>query len=213
MRESYYQNKSVHYGIGHTRLNRIMSLVGRDPGRTVLDIGCASGYLGKLIKDLGNHVDGVEVSAAAADEARKKLDTVYVFDIEQEWPEDIAHNTYDLMLCTEVLEHVFDPAQVLRSASQLLKSGGSIIISTPNFMSWMNRVKFLFGRFEYADQGVFDFGHIRFFTYAYLKKVLKENNLVIADERHIVFPGKLTKIIKRWPSLFAHQFVLKVTKA
>ncbi|MBP9822425.1 MAG: class I SAM-dependent methyltransferase [Candidatus Pacebacteria bacterium] len=212
MREDYYQNKSIHYGIGHTRLRRILGLVGDSGGLRVLDVGCASGYLGKLIKDRGNNVDGVEISAAAAEEARKKLDYVYVLDVEKEWPDALRKNDYDLLVCTEVLEHVFDPSKVLASARGALKVGGHIIISTPNFMTWTHRVKFLFGKFAYTDQGMLDFGHIRFFTYAYLKKILAENYLEIEDERHIIFPGKLTKILKLWPSLFAGQFVLKVKK-
>ena len=41
-------------------------------------------------------------------------------------------------------------------------------------MVWTNRIRFLFGSFKYQDQGMFDFGHIRWFTYAYLKEVLAE---------------------------------------
>lgn len=213
MRETYYQDKSPHYGIGHTRLKRILSLVGKAGGQKVLDVGCASGYLGKLIKDNHNAVDGVEISQAAADEARKKIDKVYVLDIEKEWPQEIYNNQYDLLVCTEVLEHVFDPSNVLKYAAKALAPGGHIIISTPNFMVWTHRLQFLLGKFEYTDQGMLDFGHIRFFTYAYLKKVLADNNLSIVEEKHIIFPGKLTKFLKRWPSIFARQFILKVKKS
>lgn len=212
MREDYYQNKSVHYGIGHTRLRRILRLVGNATNQTVLDVGCASGYLGKLIKDKNNKVDGVEISAEAAKEAENKLDHVYVMDIERQWPVHLQQQNYDLLICTEVLEHVFDPSKVLGYAANALKPGGHIIISTPNFMTWTHRIKFLLGKFEYTDQGMLDFGHIRFFTYAYLKKVLAENNFEIEEELHIIFPGKLTRILKYWPSLFAGQFVIKAKK-
>ena len=70
----------------------------------------------------------------------------------------------------------------------------------------------MFGKFEYTDQGLMDFGHIRFFTYKYLNKVLKDSGFKIEKEKHIIFPGKLTKLLKLWPSLFATQFIIKARK-
>ena len=110
------------------------------------------------------------------------------------------------------MEHVFDPVAVLKSVRGALRSGGHIIVTTPNFMTWTNRIKFLLGKFKYEEQGMFDFGHIRWFTYRYLKELLAETGFRITQERHIIFPGKLTRILKRLPSLFAWQFVVRAQK-
>lgn len=207
--ENHYQEKSLHYGVANTRLRKIMELVGNVSGKRVLDIGCARGYIGALIKERGNFVAGIEISRPAAEEAKKVLDEVYVCDIERDCP---SLNNFDLAILPEVLEHVFDPAEVLKKIYFFLNDNGKIIITTPNILLWTNRIKILFGIFRYTDQGLMDFGHIRFFTYRYLKEVLKKNGFEIVKENHIIFPGKLTQLLRSWPSLFASQFIIKAQK-
>lgn len=212
MRQSHYQNKSLGYGIGHTRLRKILELAGNISGKRVLDIGCATGYLGRHLKEAGNEVIGVEISAPAAEEARKILDQVHIFDIEYSWPEVLQGGRFDLAIAAETLEHVFDPLEVLKEIRQILAPNGEIIITTPNFLTWTNRIKFLLGKFKYTNQGSFDFGHIRFFTYAYLQEVLSASDFKIVKENHIIFPGKLSRILRFWPNFFASQFVIKARK-
>lgn len=178
----------------------------------VLDVGCARGYIGRRLKEKGKLVFGIEMSSPAAAEAQKVLDKVYVFDIEKPWPPEVADIKFDLAVVAELLEHVFDPVEVLGFVSQTLQEKGEVIITTPNFLTWANRLKMLFGFFRYTEQGLLDFGHIRFFTYRYLKQVLTEAGFNVIKERHIIFPGKLTRILKYWPSLFATQFVVKARK-
>ncbi|MEK7536907.1 MAG: class I SAM-dependent methyltransferase [Patescibacteria group bacterium] len=211
-KKSHYENKSLNYGVSHTRLKRILSLLGRKSKQRVLEVGCASGRLGREIKKLGHYVAGIEISESAAAQAKKVLDKVYVFDVESEWSADILSQKFDLVILSEILEHVFDPVYVLKKSSAVLKPAGEIILTTPNFLTWTNRFRFLFGFFKYEREGMFDFGHIRWFTYPYLKKVLAESGFTITNEKHIIFPGKLTKILKLWPSLFVRQFVVKAKK-
>lgn len=212
MKSSHYQQKSVHYGIAHTRLARILELAGSIQSKKILDVGCARGYVGQRLREKGNWVSGIEMSEPAASVAVNVLDKVYIFDVEYRWPEEIKSERFNLAVVAEVLEHVFDPVEVLKAVSRVLESDGQVIITTPNFLTWTNRLKILFGLFRYTEQGLLDFGHIRFFTYGYLKQVLAESDFKIITERHIIFPGKLTRILKFWPSLFATQFVLKVQK-
>lgn len=210
MKQLHYQNKSLGYGIGQTRLRKILELAGDARGKKILDVGCATGYLGRRLKEIGNKVVGVEISVPAAEEARKILDQVHIFDIENRWP--ALGGGFDLVIAAETLEHVFDPAQVLKEIRQALVPNGELIITTPNFLTWINRLKFLFGAFKYTDQGAFDFGHIRFFTYSYLQEVLSASGFKIVKENHIIFPGKLTGVLRFWPSLFTSQFVIKARK-
>ena len=211
-KEIHYQSKSLNYGVSHTRLKRVLSLLGNKPGRRILEVGCASGRLGREIKKLGHYVAGVEISEPAANEAKKVLDEVYVFDVENEWPSEVLNQKFDVVILPEILEHTFDPVYVLRRVSSLLKPGGEVIITTPNFLTWTNRFSFLLGFFEYEKEGMFDFGHIRWFTYPYLKEVMVQSGFKIIAEKHIIFPGKLTGLLKFWPGLFAFQFIVKAAK-
>lgn len=207
-KESYYRDWEFKYGMSHTRRDRILALA-QGTGMRVLDVGCAAGALGARIRERGNWVGGIELSVEGARLAGERLDRVWSFDIESPWPGELQASDMDLVIVGEVLEHVFDPVNVLSNIRSALKPGGSVIITTPNFITWTNRFRFLVGDFRYEEEGMFDFGHIRWFTYGYLKEVLKEAKYRIADEQHIIFPGKLTKILKHWPSLFAWQFVVR----
>jgi len=209
---SHYENKSLGYGIGHTRLRRILELAGDVEGVRIIDAGCARGYLGAKLKEGGAYVVGLDISSGVIYEAKTKLDEAYACDLEETWPVELKDSSFDLIIIAEVLEHVFNPVLVLNQAHRLLKPGGNVIITTPNFLAWTNRWKFLFGNFAYQEQGIFDFGHIRWFTYGYLREVLKQSGFQITNEWHIIFPGKLTKLLKLWPSLFAFQFILKAKK-
>jgi len=210
MREEYYRQRTASYGMGPTRRDRIAALAAGS-GQRILDIGCAAGALGAFLKERGNWVGGVELSEAAAAEARNRLDAVWSFDIEQPWPKRLSDEPFDIIIMGEVLEHVFDPVQVLRSARSVLKPGGAVIVTTPNFMTWKNRIRFLLGDMRYQAEGMFDFGHIRWFTYRYLKEVLSEAGFHITHERHIMIPARLAGLLKRWPSLFAWQFVVRAS--
>lgn len=212
MRESHYLTKGLHYGIAHTRLRKILELAGDRHDTRVLDVGCARGYLGRRIREQGNYVAGVEISPLAAQEAQKVLDKVYTFDIEREWPPELRGEKFDLVILAEILEHVFDPVEVLGYVQSVLRPEGEVIITTPNLLLWTNRFRFLFGRFRYTEEGTFDFGHIRFFTYLYLQEVLQKAGLVLKKENHIIFPGKLTALLRHWPSMFASQFIIKAEK-
>jgi SAM-dependent methyltransferase len=144
--------------MSHTRRDRILSLV-QGTGLRVVDLGCANGSLGKRIRDQGNWVGGVELSREARVLARSVLDHVWEFDIQEEWPAELQRQDLDIVIASEVLEHVFDPVAVLRHARSALKQGGHIVITTPNFMTWTNRLKFLVGAFAYQHEGMFDFGN------------------------------------------------------
>lgn len=190
----------------------MLQLIGDLHGKRVLDVGCSRGYLGERIRKIGNYVVGVEISNEASIEARKVLDEVVTFNVEEQWPESVCREKFDLVIFGELLGHVFDPVEVLRSASKVLNPDGSVIVTIPNFMTMLNRFWFLFGRFAYHEQGRFDFGHIRFFTYSFLKKTTSEASFKIVGENNIIFPGKLTMILKYWPSLFASHFIVKIKK-
>jgi len=210
MNQEYYLNKSTKYGMGHTRLRRVLGLVGAISGKKILDVGCANGRLGAKLKDLGAVVYGIDVSSIAVAEASQKIDKAIVVDISEEWP-DLGEK-FSVIVISEVLEHMFDPVFVLSQAARFLEEGGKIIITVPNFLVWTNRIKFLFGNFSYEDQGMFDFGHIRWFTYDYLGRVLDDVGLKVTEERHIIYPGKLAFFLRFWPSLFSWQFIISVSR-
>lgn len=102
-------------------------------GHRVLEIGCAEGHTGALLKQSGQaaFVVGIELVPEVADRARHRLDQVLTGDLEtMDLP--FAPASFDYILATDTLEHLARPENVLRRLHPLLKPGGVIIASVPN---------------------------------------------------------------------------------
>lgn len=134
---------------------------------TVLELGCGNGATLKWLK-AGGHCQttcGIELFAEAAQQAAQGVDQVLQGNIETMepvWPE--GH--FDLILCLDVLEHLVDPWRVLARLQPLLRPGGRLIASIPNVRNWHALAPLLFaGRWQYAETGILDKTHLRFFTH------------------------------------------------
>jgi methionine biosynthesis protein MetW len=134
------------------------------PDCDVLELGCATGYVSKLLKQKGCRVTGIELDEDAAREAEQYCVHVYPGDIHQLLSAGTLKGRFDCILCGDVLEHLPDPESVLRHLHGLLKSNGFILVSIPNIAFWKMRWDLLTGRFEYQDTGLLDKTHLRFYT-------------------------------------------------
>ncbi len=211
--KEYYEFKSSNYGIGNSRLKNIIGFIDSPDTLKILDIGCAGGVLGNNLMHLGHSVHGVEISKTAAATAKKYLDKVFVFDVMGNWPEEVCNIKYDIVIISEVIEHLFDPEIVLKKIWSILNENGIMILTTPNFLVWTNRIRFLFSIFNYKSEGMFDYGHIRWFTHSSLKQLLLRTGFIIVKENNIIFPKQLRLILKYFPSIFSLQFIIKTKKS
>jgi 2-polyprenyl-3-methyl-5-hydroxy-6-metoxy-1,4-benzoquinol methylase len=154
--------------------------------KRVLEIGCGSGQTLEMLKEkkLCAETVGVELFPEAANEARKKVDLVYCMDAEKETlPKSIGK--FDLILLLDVLEHFIDPWAVLSHLTKThLAVGGRVIVSLPNARHFSLVVPLLFGKFDYAERGIIDKTHLRFFTKDSAAKLLRSAGLaVVATKR------------------------------
>lgn len=210
--KKYYKIKSINYPVGTARQHSIALLVKNIQGKRILDVGCGIGILGERLKAANNYVEGWDISKGAVTEARRKLDKAFEVDLSDEkWP--ICKDKFDLIICSEVLEHLLQPDYAMkRLVSGYLKDSGSMLISTPNFLYFINRLKFLVGIFRYEKRGMFDESHIHFFTFSTLKEVIDKNGLRIVGEQHTFALGFMSILSKLFPSIFAYQFVVLCKK-
>lgn len=133
--------------------------------RRILDVGCGSGVFGALLKDrLQAEVWGVEYHAESAGQARQVLDKVVCAGIEQALP-DLPAAYFDCVVFNDCLEHLVDPFSVLRELPRCLSRDGVVVASIPNIRHWPEFVDLIVrGQWQYANQGVLDRTHLRFFT-------------------------------------------------
>jgi len=121
--------------INPLRLNFIDGIVGL-AGKRVLDVGCGGGILSESMSVKGATVTGIDLGEKALKVAQlHSLETGVKVDYQLIAVEALAAQTpesYDVVTCMEMLEHVPDPAAVVRACAQLVKPGGSVFFSTIN---------------------------------------------------------------------------------
>ena len=105
-------------------------------GKRVLDVGCGGGLLAESMAARGADVTGIDLAARLLKVAElHALETGVKVDYRQSTAEQLAQTeagTYDVVTCMEMLEHVPDPASVVRACAALAKPGGSVFFSTIN---------------------------------------------------------------------------------
>jgi len=210
MDETYYQH------VRHDLVQKIPIGSNR-----VLDVGCAEGATGFLLKQSGraSEVVGIELISEAARNAESRLDHVIFGDLEQ-LPLDepfISKASFDYILCGDVLEHLKDPWLQLKRLSTLLKPNAYIIISLPNVRHYSVVFPLLFrGDWKYLDSGILDATHLRFFT--------KKTALLLVEGAGLQ-PDSISPVINRrrdrylnviaggiFEGFFASQWVIAVKK-
>jgi 2-polyprenyl-3-methyl-5-hydroxy-6-metoxy-1,4-benzoquinol methylase len=143
----------------------LLQLIPEDhPGR-VLEIGAAEGSMLVALKQLGKarEVVGVElVAIPGGGQNRPEIDRFIIADVEQQNLE-LEPDSFDVVICGDVLEHLRDPWNALLYLNGFLKPGGVFVISLPNILYWRAFVRIVMGDFRYTRAGVLDRNHLRFF--------------------------------------------------
>lgn len=140
--------------------------------RDVLEIGCGRGVTGQLLQErLGCRVTGVELNPEVAREAADRLHRVIVGNVEHLTLEDLTplNRGFDVVVATELFEHLNYPEDFLIQMKRLLRPGGRIVLSVPNVGHYSIVEDLLAGRWDYLPIGLLCYTHFRFFTRATLE--------------------------------------------
>jgi len=175
----------------------------------VLDIGCGDGLFLSLLKEQGIEGKGVDLSSEAVTACRQKgLDA-------EEWsgrgPLPYADGSFVCVTLLDVLEHVYDPSELIREAARV--SRADVIIGVPNFSSLPARVQTLFGQVPENNRP--HKGHVFWFNWLVLKAHIEAESLRIDETRMNTFApfSLLGGMVERlFPNLFALSFVVRATK-
>jgi SAM-dependent methyltransferase len=147
------------------------------PDDRCLDVGCGDGRKSGLwlVEHAGSYV-GVDVSEVAVDAARRLgLDGRRIDDA-AELP--FADGSFDVVVCTEVLEHLFAPQIAVAELRRVLRPGGTLIVTVPNVAYWRKRLELsLLGRWDPLGDALsvaqpWRDPHMRFFTRPALRRLL-----------------------------------------
>ena len=196
------------------------------PGR-VLDLGCAGGLLGAKLREQGHLVVGVDGDPPPG--AEDNVDRLVVADLDAGLPAEVVdEGPFDLILAADVLEHLRDPARLLRELHGASSAEATLISSVPNIGHWYPRLRIGLGRFDYDRRGILDATHLRFFTLRSFAAMAARVGWQVEQRRLTGLPlevlgfdegasgrRRLRRSLARvdraaravWPSLFAYQYV------
>ena len=121
--------------------------------------------------------------------------TFHLADITGTLPAGLAAQGFDAIICTEVIEHVFSPRNLVRNAFELLKPGGQMLIMTPYHSYVKNLAMAIMGRMDQHFTVLWDYGHIKFWSKETLSLILQE-----AGFRQLRFSG-VGRIPVLWKSM------------
>jgi 2-polyprenyl-6-hydroxyphenyl methylase/3-demethylubiquinone-9 3-methyltransferase len=104
--------------------------------KKVLDVGCGGGILSESLAQRGADVTGIDMGDAPLGVAKlHQLESGLSIDYQKSTAEDFAknhENTFDIVTCLEMLEHVPDPSSVINACAKMVKPNGAVFFSTIN---------------------------------------------------------------------------------
>ncbi len=161
-----------------------LRMVPASPPMKVLDVGCGTGVNAQAIAAKGHRVWGVDVSPVAIERFRARGYEGEVCNLNAGLP--FADSSFDLVFASEIIEHVADTERFLAEIFRVLRSGGRLVMSTPNSAFWVYRLLGLLGKTVSELQHP---GHLRFFSKAGLIEAMTESGFtsVEAAGRHMYF--------------------------
>jgi 2-polyprenyl-3-methyl-5-hydroxy-6-metoxy-1,4-benzoquinol methylase len=187
------------------------------------DVGCFDGSLFETYESCGvSQVDGYDIIPTALDEARashpNSKTALWDFEVDKSPAHD---SSYDIIVCADVIEHLFDPSNLVSECFRILKEGGVCIFLTPNLASLWNRYLLLRGRVPLGHPGVAPMfkedrnvnpGHSRIGTAIEWKSFLRAKGFVVSKVDGI-WASRFSRIIALDRPSYAHTLVFVCSKS
>jgi 2-polyprenyl-6-hydroxyphenyl methylase/3-demethylubiquinone-9 3-methyltransferase len=179
-------------------------------GEKLLDVGCGDGDFMFMVRDKFRECYGVDVSAQRIEKAKElpNKEKFHFFECDVDEGLHFPDNFFDAVTCIAVLEHVFNPPNLVKEIHRVLKPGGIFLVQVPN-IAWMPyRIQLMFGQLP-TTGGVYlgaDWEHLHNFTQQSISLLLREVGFQI---KGISCSGVFAKYRKYWLSVLGGDFIVK----
>jgi 2-polyprenyl-3-methyl-5-hydroxy-6-metoxy-1,4-benzoquinol methylase len=152
---------------------------GFSKGMRVLDVGCGNGFLASWLKSKGCEVVGIDPSASGVKVATEAHPDIRFVEIAVSTTilEDINEEPFDLVVSTEVVEHLYAPREWAIGCFHALSPGAPLICTTPYHGYLKNLMIAAMNKFDHHVNPMWDGGHIKFWSVKTLESLLSECGL------------------------------------
>jgi len=170
-----FEWRTAHAGNGESgeKLTHVfVELVKKLDGvKSICDLGCGNGHITGRLATLGYDVTGVDASPSGVNIARRTYPDVQF--VEAMIDSHLKRlGSFDLVISSDVIEHLYRPSDLLEAATSLLKPRGQILLGTPYHGYLKNVVLAATGKMDAHFSVLHDGGHIKFFSVRTLSKLM-----------------------------------------
>ena len=217
----FYEDPAVPASSGRDRALRQAEMLAEvlraiPPPAVILDVGCGDGLATSVAatRNRGHRFAGLDWSASSLAKASDRGIAVLRAGIDARLP--IRSGSIDIVVMSEVIEHLVDTDSAIEEAHRVLRPGGTLLLSTPNLAAWYNRGLLAFGiqpvfsevslRSVFGRPGSQVAGHLHMFTRRALVDFLAAygfDGIRVAGARYHDVPAvlrPLDRLFCRWPS-------------
>jgi 2-polyprenyl-3-methyl-5-hydroxy-6-metoxy-1,4-benzoquinol methylase len=188
----------------------LLKMVGN--GKRVLEVGPGAGHVTKQLAQQQCEVTCVEKSKHMSTMAKEFCANMIVGDIESDAIRgQLSTEKFDVITFGDVIEHLRDPAEVLKHVRPLIAPAGYLVASIPNVAHRSVRLSLLFGEFDYADMGLLDQTHLRFFTIRTIEKMMNECGFKIVKIVRIRDASLMDTLLRKTAS-WSQRVLLEIVK-
>lgn len=195
----YYEDRSINYNervekgpfaswVRNRERNAVLGLagLGEDPKNKMIDVGCGGGFYAKEAKKKGLHVSAVDFSPGMIERLKGIVDCCWVDDIETLH----ADSTYDIVICSGVLDFVLHPEIAFSNLASLVNADGKLVIQVPRagLLGWIYRMEKRFARID-----------VNLFSVTWFSEQARKHGLRVVACRHPL-PHNMVVAFERLPS-------------
>ena len=166
---------------GEKLTNVFVELVKQLPRvRSICDLGCGNGHITGRLAALGYEVTGIDASISGLRIARQTYPQVRFIQqqIDRHLNCGARLGEYDVVISSDVIEHLYHPSDLLEAAHALLKPNGQVLIGTPYHGYLKNLALAVTGKMDAHFSTLHDGGHIKFFSVDSLSQLMRAHGFV-----------------------------------
>ncbi len=178
---------------------RVLRYVGHD--KRVIEVGAGPGSITRALAGAGRcEVTAVDIDATAIERLSPYCKRVLLADLNQsDWSSALADEpAFDVLVAADVLEHVYDPWATLSTFVKLVRPDGHLVISLPHAGHAVVAASLLSEDFRYAQWGLLDRTHIRFFGIHNVQALFERAGLKIVEAEFVIRAPEDTELADIW---------------